>query len=98
MGIERRVDVPPVGAAIFAAIEPPFGAGKKHVVLLRIHRDATHRRLISESPARTDARPGLAVILAAHNTLTDRANDNCYIFHGFLRRFERPERFERVKY
>jgi hypothetical protein len=46
-----------------------------------MHRDATHRSLIGKPTPRTDARPGLAVILATHDALTHCANNNGYVFH-----------------
>ena len=79
--IERRVEVLPVGAAILAAIQPSFRACEENIVLLRMHRDATHRSFIGKSAARPDARPSLSIVFAPHDALPDRADDNRYILH-----------------
>ena len=50
-------------------------------MLLWMHGDAAYRRFIGKSPARPDARPSLAVVLAAHDALTDGPDNNGYVSH-----------------
>src|SRR4030095_6968039 len=69
MRIERRVEVFPVSAAILAAVQPSFGAREENIVLLRMHRDATHRSLVGKSTARPEARPRLFIFFALHYAL-----------------------------
>src|SRR5207247_8384301 len=84
MGIERRVDVLPFGSRILAAIQPSFRTGEKNIVLLRMHRDTTHRSFVGKPTARPNARPGLAIIFTPHDALPDSTNDDCYLFHDYL--------------
>jgi hypothetical protein len=47
-----------------------------------MHGDTAYGSFVRESPPRPDARPGAAVIFAAHDALTDGPDNNRYIFHS----------------
>src|SRR6478736_3968456 len=47
-----------------------------------MHRNATYRSLVGKPAPRSDPRPSLAVILAAHNALTDCADNDRCILHN----------------
>src|SRR5262249_44319004 len=87
--IERRVDILPVRSPIFAAIQPSLCPCKEVGGSFWIHCYATHGGLVGKSTTWPDASPGLSVVLAAHDTLPDRSDDNCYILHGASLNFER---------